>query len=859
MTDADAKAREIKRQIRTIREEPITAQSKYEIRRLYSELDNLQFKPDYMCLIIDKEKDYIRACRGFKINGVKYKRLLGTNGGIKNSTIVFVSERLYGELSDRIENGRDRNKELVVAKLEAYKALTCSASTPLSLPHGVLIVNDAETEFTSDIIYLTDENDGEPIMERRNDQQIKIDASDGFGVMLPSLAERWSAELGLDYTVGGLNCRAAWTKGMIFAFDFLDFAENVAGKYIVKDAWGDDVDVRNVELILTTSMVKLWDSYTSCADYIEQSLAHGYTFSAAKTCPEELENVRTTNYQFIQCLPLEDDDIDTLIKPTMDEIRDVLKSDWRRTVLFLRGNGVNADNVMDGSDDFIKAIMIDRRMLNDPYIQRTIYQMIRNRINEAKIGVLKVHGNYSIVSGDPYLLMQSVFGLEKTGLLKAGEIYNGYWAETDADTLACFRAPMTCINNIRLVKPVRRSDARYWYRFMPTATVMNGWDTATAALNGCDYDGDLVMLTDNDVIVSHVQPLPALMCVQRRAAKKIPSDEDFIISNIESFGNDIGQITNWATSMYEVRAGFAEGSKEYEALTYRIQCSQLYQQNAIDKAKGIVAKPEPRTWHDRHSVNLIEDEDTKAFYRSIVADRKPYFMRYIYPDLMKKYNAYVKNTTRNALREFDMTVDEMKETPYGELTDAQKDFLRYYEHKMPVGTNACVMNRICARFESEFDGYIGKTSTDMPFDYRIMRSDAVYSPKQFNAIKKLYDEYNKRLKSYAMFSDRERVDECEALKVMTIINDDFQRECVSICPDRDALCNIVLDICYAKNATRRFAWSMCGTDIIRNLLKQNGNVISFPVLDDDGDIEYGGNRFSIDSRIIEVDNDDRIE
>ena len=160
-------------------------------------------------------------------------------------------------------------------------------------------------------------------------------------------------------------------------------------------------------------------------------------------CPEELENVRTTNYQFIQCLPLDNDDIDALIKPTMDEIRDVLKSDWRRTVLFLRGNGVNADNVMDGSDDFIKAIMIDRRMLNDPYIQRTIYQMIRNRINEAKIGVLKVHGNYSIVSGDPYLLMQSVFDLEKTGLLKAGEIYNGYWADTEAETLACFRAPMT--------------------------------------------------------------------------------------------------------------------------------------------------------------------------------------------------------------------------------------------------------------------------------------------------------------------------------------------------------------------------------------------------------------------------------
>ena len=36
--------------------------------------------------------------------------------------------------------------------------------------------------------------------------------------------------------------------------------------------------------------------------------------------------------------------------------------------------------------------MIDKRMIDDPFIQSAIYQSIRNRINEAKVGVLKVHG-----------------------------------------------------------------------------------------------------------------------------------------------------------------------------------------------------------------------------------------------------------------------------------------------------------------------------------------------------------------------------------------------------------------------------------------------------------------------------------
>lgn len=581
ITDADEKARRIKSEIKHLRKEPNSRQNNKAIKNLYAELDALQFKPDYMCLIIDKEKDYYRACKGFTINGIKYKRLLGTNGGIKNSTIVFVSERLADELKRRVENGRDPNKELVTAKLEAYKALTCSASIPVSLPNGILIVDDAETEFLSDIVYLTDEFDGDPVMEYQKGQKINLDASDGFGLMLPTLAQRWSDELGLDYLVSGVNTRFSFEKGMLFTFDFIDFAEKIAGNYLVKDAWGNDVDIRNIEAILTTSMVKLWDSYKDCDDYINTSVKNGYTFGIAKTCPKELENERNLNYQFIQSYNLDDRDIDDLIAPTLNDIRDVLGGDWRKTALFLKGSGLNDDNIERMDDDFVKAFMIDSRMLDDPYIQSNIYQLIQNRINEAKVGVLKVHGNYSIISGDPYLLCQSIFGLEKTGLLKAGEVYNRYWADAGAERLACFRAPMTCHNNIRSVKPANNEDVNYWYQYMTTCTILNSWDTMNAALNGCDFDGDLVMLTDNKVLVEKLEQLPALMCAQRRATKTIPLEPDFIRSNIESFGNDIGQTTNWITSMFDVRASYPPESEEYKILSYRIQCGQLYQQNSI--------------------------------------------------------------------------------------------------------------------------------------------------------------------------------------------------------------------------------------------------------------------------------------
>lgn len=842
--DADRIAGDIKAKIRRLRNGENSTQNRREMRRLYGELDKIQYKKDYMCLIIDKKSHYLRACKGFRINGVTYHRLLATNGGVKNSTIIFVSDNVRDELMRRIENGRDQSKAMVPAKLESYKALSCSASIPVSWPNGILVVPDAETTFRTDYIYLSDENEGEPLIENRTNEEVTIDATDGFGLMLPSLAERWSKELGLGYTMCGCNTRAPFSKGMVFSFDFLDFAEHVAGTFMVRDAWGNDVDVRNVELVLTTSMLKLWDSYSSCEEYVRISKENGYMIGIPKVCPKHLESERHLNYQFIQSFELDDNDIMELISPTIQEFKDVLSEDWRKSILFLKGTGLTIDNIDLVENDYAKAIMIDERVADDPFVQNSIYQMISNKINEAKVGVIKVHGNYSIVSGDPFLLCQSIFGMEKTGLLKAGEIYNNYWGKLSTEEVVCFRAPMSTAENIIKMKPARGDEVSYWYRYMNACTILNAWDTSMAALNGCDFDGDLLMITDNDVLVRKYKKYPALMCIQRKAEKKVPTEMDFVTSNIATFGNEIGQTTNWITSMYEVRSKYEPGSMEYDALSYRIRCGQLYQQNTIDKTKGIIAKPMPRYWHDRHVVNRMDECDEKEFQKRVVADRKPYFMRYIYPDLMKEYNTYTRNVDRNCLRRFEKTVAELELMPADERTDEENEFLDHYYYKLPVGTGPCVMNKICKIFEREFDGYVSRKAKETDFDYSFMKSDAEYTLSQYNSIKSLYKEYNKRLRDYAMFADYERIQDSDAYATAIAMNEEFRKECDKICPDKRALCNIILDICYIKSSTKRFAWNMCGSEIIQNLLDNNGNTITFPEQDEYGDIEYAGMRFS---------------
>ena len=79
---------------------------------------------------------------------------------------------------------------------------------------------------------------------------------------------------------------------------------------MLKDAWGDYRDINRIQVVLSTSMLKLWDSYHSCEDYLENCRENHYHFSVTKTCELELDEERNLNYQFIQSYRLTNVDVD---------------------------------------------------------------------------------------------------------------------------------------------------------------------------------------------------------------------------------------------------------------------------------------------------------------------------------------------------------------------------------------------------------------------------------------------------------------------------------------------------------------------------------------------------------------------
>ena len=883
-SDADAKASLIKQEIKHLKKQGNSLDNKKKISQKYDELYELQFQPHYMMLVMDSPKDYKYAYNngfsitidyGYKTETVEYQRFLGTAGSIKKSTIMFVDKNIHDRLIDKINNGRyegpkgnepiktyngmELNYKFIPAKLNAYFALACSASIQVPWPR-IIVIDDVETSFEAVIREVKDtgykDNPDWPSVTEDIKKTIKINTCDGMGFITPKMSAEWAEFLNEgSEPLSGYNVRCAFLKGMVFTIDFHKFAEEVAGTYIVKDAWGDERDVRDADVILTVSMLKLWNSYAGCDDYLRNCRENGYEFCIAKSAPHELRNVHTTNYQYLQDFKFSDEQIDELIKPTVTKIKECLGLDWRKLILYMCGTGLDEKSVIH-MDPMCKAIMANPELIKDPYVRSKVSRMIQKRINSAKIGVLDVEGDYAIIGCDPYALLQNMFGMNVTGLLKSGECYHKFWSDKGVSEVIAFRAPMTSHENVCKLKVVNNEELQKWFKYITTCCMLNGWDTTAIRCNGADYDADTFFTTNNKVLLDSFEYKTTLMCLQDSVPKKVPTEDDYIKSDINGFGDSIGSVTNKATNMISLRDQFDEDSEEYKRLTYRISTMMNYQQNAIDRIKGVVAKPVPNEWLNPRLFKIEDDDDDeiirdKQINANIAAEIKPWFFIYRYSQLKSELDKYMKAVKSNCKIRFGRSLDALYNSE--DRTEEEELFIYNYEKYLPISRAPGTMNRICWRIEDAF-----KTTDVLPnveFNSSILKSDATYTIEEYDAIQQLYVDYNKNMQLFlkGIKKNDSSKDERDAFTAQLV--EEFSNACSVICPDDEVLANVLVDVCYTSNKNKSFAWDVVGEQIYKNVLKNNGYVIRYPMKDDDGDIEFCGNRFSLHTQQIGGDLD----
>ena len=523
------------------------------------------------------------------------------------------------------------------------------------------------------------------------------------------------------------------------------------------------------------------------------------------------------------------------------------------------GAGLDEKNVLK-LDPMCKAIMANPELIKDPYVRSKVNRMIQKRINSAKIGVLDVAGDYAILGNDPYSLLQNIFGMKITGLMKAGECYHKYWTDKNVDEIVLFRAPMTSHENVQKLKVVASDEMQKWYKYIKTCCLINSWDTTAMRLNGADYDSDTVFSTNNPVLLNAFEYKDTLMCVQSKMPKKVPTEEDFIASDINGFGDSIGSVTNRGTNMISLREKFDKNSEEYARLQYRIRTMMNYQQNAIDRIKGVVAQPIPKEWLECR-LSKPKDGDDEAVLKkkeidyNIAAEIKPWFFIYRYSQLKIELEKYMKSVKSNCKIRFGKTLDDLYAS--NKKTEEEEAFIYNYEKYMPISRAPGTMNRICWKLEDEFQS--ADVLPDVEFDRSILKSDAPYSKEEYDEIKELYDEYNKNVQIFLKGIKKNDANKEERDLVMTQFKNEFANECSSVCPNSAVLANIVVDICYLSNKNKSFAWDVAGEEIFLNVLKNSGNKIQFPIKNDNGDIEFCGKKFSLHTKVIGGDKYDDFE
>lgn len=784
-------------------------------RKIYK----IDFSKIFLQVVIDKKSDFSRATnnkKGITVNGINYKRFVGTTGGLKKNTLLFCNSEYIDQLNELCECKRNKNIKLVPAKYEAYKALTCSASQPICNPEKILVVKDCITNYMTDVIYLDDgaknksnsnkkdEDDSEPIRELINSKELENNVSDGFNLCTYDYMNRISKSLNLDYVPGGVCLRNAWLKGMLYPFPIVEFIEKYnSGNYFIEDIWGNVQDIRECEMIITESSLKLWSAYNSIEDYINAYEECGYGFSVTKISPHILDEERELNYQYLQSYDFTDDDIKELCDPTINRLKDAMCGDYNSTINFL---GISESTDVNS---WQAALYKSEYMLGDPYIIDSVHRYIKKKMNDAKIGKLFVDGNYQIGSGDPFALMQSICGLEVTGLLKENECYSKFWADKNVNDVVIFRSPMTSHNNIRKCNVNNSDDCSYWYQYMDTIMIINSWDSFCMAENGCDWDGDMLFSTNNPVLLNRFRPLPAIECVQSNAEKIVVTESAIKKTNKNGMGNQVGTITNYVTSMMEVQAKFGKDSDEYKELEYRIECGQLFQQAELDKIKGILATPMPSNWYN------IKACGNNRYLQSLCAYRKPYFMIYVYDETKRQYKNYIKESNSKCKAIYNCSIQDLIDNE-DNLLEEQKEFLYWYRYKMPVGTNDCSMNKICKYVESQLDGYKSQLHHSSTFDYNTLKVTRRCTEEHRQALKALEEEYRECIKEYKSKSHRDKEDSNSSRKFLC---DKFKNEAKTICPNDYERMNIILDITYGYKGNRQFCWDCIG-ELIVNRLEQ---------------------------------------
>lgn len=270
---------------------------------------------------------------------------------------------------------------------------------------------------------------------------------------------------------------------------------------------------------------------------------------------------------------------------------------------------------------------------------------------------------------------------------------------------------------------------------------------------GTKDDGDIVLTTDNEYFLKGSHKDHNVITYEKGIAKSEP----MTIANItkvvkKGFGTGVGGFSNTATCLYAMAAMFDKPGREdqYKEIMGRIKLLREIVGQEIDRIKGADKPSLPSAWKKYEQItedDTPEERTAKMRRNAMVISKKPYFFRYLYPELnqhFKQFEASYNQVSRDMFGiKFKQLLTLENKTP------EQIDLIRKYQKYSPLITSDCTMNRLCRELEGvNFDIEFAKDPNDPKKKKKIVSKLPTYAAWFQNMDPQLYEEHHGKVKEF---------------------------------------------------------------------------------------------------------------
>lgn len=751
--------------------------------------------------------------KGFDINGTTFEISERSASMQRNSILSFVDGRIIKELDRRITMDLDIG-ETVLSKYYAYRGLMLSSCHCVEgwLPKTIVVPDYYKVIPQQHIKYLYDntteftDKEGNQRTWTQKDvaediRDVEINVFDGAGIHHPAISRKLEELIGSKTPITSFIVRMPYIKGLSNEVDYEAFYAR-RGVTEITDIWGVKHPVipgSEPMMILTESMYKGLKyfkddgTYSDWERYWEKFHKYGHCFGVAKwnfSLDEEPVYTRG-NYQILQDLDLSYEEFAPLAYDSIRWIEKIIDGDELYTYCFL---GLTADN-RTALNNYCRAILKNPEMLKEYGVRNYLISLIEKYKDDMKCGKLWLKACFKFRVPDIIMMMEHIGGLEVKGRLEADEFFSFNKEGLILGERLIERNPHICRSEHTILKGTTNELLEKYCSHLVNTCIINGKSLTPQRLQGCDYDGDLLFVIDDETMKSGVDRNIPIMI-----------DVDDKITTIKERETPQARLTVILRGMISL---IGEGSNRASAYHNKMPKSKE-QKELYNKYIDILATCVGKSIDYRKTGVLFNIPRHIAKY----AKPLPYFMKYASDYYSKLHKFSMTNSNMNRLcREIERWEKKIR------YKRTYKDF----DWTIMVNENIPHNDETFYQIEQIYLEF-SKLMAEMGKEAAMFRK---------------YDEYKEELKDW--------IDKKTAKDFVFNWNyyyELYRRRCRQVCPDIQELANYAVKLCYEKYPARnkKFMWQVAGDGIVKNIVAVD---ICLPVKDENGDRCYLGKRYSM--------------